>query len=42
MRKTKIIATLGPATFSKDKIHELLSVGVNVFSNSEIDPAAAK
>ena len=30
-RKTKIIATLGPATDSPDKIGELLSAGVNVF-----------
>ena len=31
MRKTKIIATLGPATFKKNKIHDLLIAGVNVF-----------
>ena len=31
MRKTKIIATLGPATFNKNKIKQLISSGVNVF-----------
>ena len=30
MRKTKIIATLGPSTFNKEKICELLEVGMNV------------
>ena len=31
MRKTKIIATIGPATTSKEKIHDLISSGVDVF-----------
>ena len=31
MRKTKIIATLGPVTFSKEKISSLIECGVNVF-----------
>ncbi|HRU40275.1 MAG TPA: pyruvate kinase, partial [Candidatus Goldiibacteriota bacterium] len=31
MRKTKIIATLGPATASYGKITALLRAGVNVF-----------
>ena len=31
MRKTKIIATLGPATDSEDVIAELVAAGVDVF-----------
>ncbi|HYT59809.1 MAG TPA: pyruvate kinase [Haliangiales bacterium] len=31
MRKTKIIATLGPATDSPEMIHQLIDAGVNVF-----------
>ena len=30
MRKTKIIATIGPATSSKDQLRELIKAGVNV------------
>jgi pyruvate kinase len=31
MRRTKIIATLGPATESPEKLKELIQAGVNVF-----------
>jgi pyruvate kinase len=31
MRRTKIVATVGPATDSKEKIKELITAGVNVF-----------
>jgi len=31
MRRTKIIATLGPATSAPDKLTELIALGVNVF-----------
>ena len=31
MKKTKIIATLGPATFTKNKIQQLIAAGVDVF-----------
>ena len=30
MKNTKIIATLGPATFTRDKIRQLMEVGMNV------------
>ena len=30
-KKTKIVATLGPATSSKDTLKEMLQAGVNVF-----------
>ena len=29
--KIKIVATLGPSTNSKEKIEELIDIGVNVF-----------
>ncbi len=41
MKKTKIIASLGPATFSKDKICQLLKAGMNVVRinmSHEIEP----
>ncbi|MFP4485474.1 MAG: pyruvate kinase, partial [Campylobacterales bacterium] len=31
MRKAKIVATLGPSSWSHEKIEELIKAGVNVF-----------
>ena len=31
IKKTKIVATLGPATFSKEVIEKMILAGVNVF-----------
>ena len=31
MRKTKIVATIGPATSSEEMIEKLIKAGVNVF-----------
>ena len=41
MKKTKIIATLGPATFTPDKICQLMKAGMNVVRinmSHEIEP----
>ena len=41
MKKTKIIATLGPETFSPDKIRQLMKAGMNVVRinmSHEIEP----
>ena len=41
MKKTKIIATLGPATFTKNKIRQLMKAGMNVVRinmSHEIEP----
>ena len=41
MKKTKIIATLGPATFTPDKIRQLMKAGMNVVRinmSHEIEP----
>jgi pyruvate kinase len=44
-RKTKIIATVGPATFARDRLKQLLSAGVDVFrfnfSHQDYERAAA-
>ena len=31
MKKTKIVATLGPASSDKETIHQMIKAGVNVF-----------
>ena len=31
MKKTKIVATLGPASSSREVIHQMIKAGVNVF-----------
>ena len=45
-KKTKIVATLGPACNSKDVIEEMMTIGVNVFrinfSHAEYDNVAEK
>ncbi|MCR4322973.1 MAG: pyruvate kinase, partial [Candidatus Azambacteria bacterium] len=46
MKKTKIVATIGPATESKEKLKELLRDGMNVmrinFSHGDFEEHARK